>query len=336
MSEILVHVTRGSHIESRHHGDLVIVNGNGKILYAVGDPRRFTFWRSAAKPFQAIPFLESGGMEAFHIQPHELALMTSSHGGEPAHVDTILSILSKIGYDNTYLDCGIAAPMYSPAADTILRGGHTYQSTHNACSGKHASMLALGKLLGFSMENYLHADHPIQQIMKKTIAACCDMCPQDVVLAVDGCGVPVFGMGIDRMALAYARFSKPENYFEPVRADVLKEIRSAMTGNPFYVAGTNRLDTILMEVTKGRLVAKLGAEAVYNIGVVDEDLGICLKIDDGSYRAIDPVIIDVLNSLDLISKDEFQQLRSLWKPVVKNHRGEIIGELQPVFKLNKF
>ncbi len=336
MSEILVHVTRGSYVESRHHGDLAIVNGEGKLLYALGDPHRFTFWRSAAKPFQTIPFLEAGGIEAFHIQPHELALMTSSHGGEPAHVAALQSILSKIGYDASYLDCGIAAPMYNKAADHVLRSGHAYESTHNACSGKHSAMLALGKLLHIPMENYLHMEHPIQQIMRNTIAECCNMSPQDIAVAIDGCGVPVFGMGIHKMALAYARFSKPENYFPPERAQVLRTIQSAMTNHPFFVAGTTRLDTILMEVTKGRLVAKLGAEAVYNIGIINEDIGISLKIDDGSYRAIDPVIIDVLNKLDLLTMNEFCQLKALWKPQVKNHRGEAIGELHPVFELQKF
>ena len=150
-----------------------------------------------------------------------------------------------------------------------------------------------------------------------------------------GCGVPVFGMGIDKMALAYAKLSQPEGYFSNKRTIALRKILYAMTHYPYYVAGTDRLDTILMKVTKGRIVAKLGAEAVYCIGVVDQGIGICLKIDDGGYRAIDPVIIDVLNKLKLLSEEELEELKVLWRPSLKNHRKEIIGEIKPVFELKK-
>lgn len=333
MSEVLVHVTRGNYIESRHHGDLAVVDRDGKLLYAVGDPDRFTFWRSAAKPFQAAPFVEAGGIEHFQIEPHELALMTSSHGGEAKHVAALRSILHKIGCTEEQLDCGIAPPMHSKAAAEVLRGGDRYEVVHNPCSGKHAAMLALGKLLHLPMENYLHPHHPIQQIMLDTVAQCCHMKPKDIAVAIDGCGVPVFGMNISKMALAYARFSKPEGYFSQKRITALRTILAAMTNNPFYVAGTDRLDTALMEVTRGRIVAKLGAEAVYSVGIVDQGIGICLKIDDGAYRAIGPVIIEVLKRLDLITGEELKKLEDYWKPKLKNHRQEIIGELQPVFTL---
>ncbi len=335
MSELLVQVTRGGYVESRHYGDVAIINSSGKLLYRVGDPHRFTFWRSAAKPFQAIPFVEAGGIERYEISSEELALMTSSHGGEEAHVDAVRSILDKIHRKEEELDCGIAVPMHGETASKMLQQGKDYLPANNACSGKHTAMLALADLLSIPTENYIVADHLIQQMMHTVIAACCNMLPEEVKIAVDGCGVPVFGMGIDQMALAYARLTKPEDYFSQKRAEALRKILNAMVQHPFYVAGTDRLDTILMQVTKGRIVAKLGAEAVYNVGIVDQGIGICLKIDDGNYRAIDPVIIDILNSLGFITPEELKQLEHRWKPKLYNHRKDIIGELVPVFALSK-
>lgn len=335
MSELLVQVTRCGYVESRHYGDVAIINGDGKLLYKVGDPYRFTFWRSAAKPFQAIPLVESGGIEKYNITQEELALMTSSHGGEDAHVRAVRGILNKIHRKEAELDCGIAVPMHGDTASKLLREGKDYLSVNNACSGKHAAMLALGDLLSISTENYILADHPIQQMMHHVIAESCNMPLEEVKVAVDGCGVPVFGMGINEMALAYARLSKPESYFPPKRGAALRKILNAMIHHPFYVAGTDRLDTVLMQITNGRIVAKLGAESVYCVGIVDQGIGICLKIDDGNYRAIDPVIIDILKTLGFITPEEFKQLEPRWKPKLYNHRKDIIGELIPVFSLLK-
>ena len=335
MSEVLVHVTRGSFIESRHVGNLVVVNREGRLLYSIGDPHHFTFWRSAAKPFQAIPLVEGGGMEKFNFSGEELAIMTSSHGGEEKHMKAVRTILNKINKSEADLDCGIAAPMHSKSAAQLLRSGQSFMSVTNACSGKHAAMLTLAALLDLPMENYINPQHKIQQIMLDTIAQSCNMSTKDVVVAIDGCGVPVYGMSIDKMAMAYAKLSKPEGIVDDKRAIALRKILLAMTNHPYYVAGTDRLDTILMEVTKGKLVAKLGAESVYCIGIVDEGIGICLKIDDGGYRAIDPVIIEILKELNILTNSELNQLKAHWKPQLKNHRQDLIGELKPVFKLKK-
>ncbi len=335
MSEILVHVMRGDYVESRHHGDLAVIDASGKLLYSAGDPNRFSFWRSAAKPFQTIPFVEQGGIEEYNISGDELALMTASHGGEKKHVATLKNLLNKIHMTEDDLDCGVSAPMYQKAMVELLKDKEPFTAANNACSGKHSSMLALGELLKLPLENYIRPEHPIQKKMLETIAQVCDLDIKDIAIAIDGCGVPVFGLGINKMALAYAKLSKPEGLFDDNRAKALRKICSAMTNNPYYVAGTNRLDTILMEVTKGKLVAKLGAEAIYCIGVVDKGIGICLKVDDGNYRAIDPIIIEVLNELNLLTEDELTQLKDNERPKVKNHREEIIGEIKPVFKLTK-
>lgn len=336
MSEVLVHVMRGDFVESRHHGDIAIIDTQGKLLYSAGDPQRFTFWRSAAKPFQTIPLVENGGIEKYKITSEELALMTASHGGEIEHVNKVNSLLSKINKTEDDLDCGASAPMYPKAMVELLKSKQPYKATNNPCSGKHSAMLALAELLNIPMENYIHMDHPIQRLMLETIAQVCDLDTKEVAVAIDGCGVPVFGMGIDKMALSYARLSKPEDVFSKERSQALRKILQAMLNHPYYVAGTNRLDTVLMEVTKGKIVAKLGAEAVYCIGIVDKGIGICIKIDDGNYRAIDPVIIEILNELNLLTEEELEKLNHHWRPRIKNHRKEIIGEIKPVFQLKKY
>lgn len=331
MSQVLVHIVRGEVVEGCHHGDLVVVDWKNSILKQIGDPNRLTYWRSGAKPFQLLPLLERGGRERFGFTKEEIAVMVSSHGGEEHHVRVIKKILQKIGCQEDDLDCGFAPPLHSKTAKEVLRRGEEYTKFHHNCSGKHAGMLALIKLMGLSTKNYISKEHPIQKLMLANIAHCLEIPENQVKVAIDGCGVPVFGCPIRQMALAYAKLTVPEKAFTEEKAKAARMILEAMTTQPFYVAGTDRIDTVLMEITGGRVLAKLGAEAVYNVGIREQGIGICLKIDDGSFRAIDPVIIKLLNQMGFLTRNEFNLLEKLYRPLLKNHRGETIGYLEAVF-----
>lgn len=328
MSEVLVNVIRGGMVESRHRGDLVVVDSNGHLISSLGNPHTITFWRSAAKPFQAIPLVEEGGIEHFGLSEKELALITSSHSGEKEHTQAVIGILKKIGLTEEALDCGAAAPMNVAAAQNFLKNNQPFKPVHNACSGKHSGMLALCVLKGWPTAGYYHSDHPLQQETLKVIAEMTEVAPADIKIGIDGCGVPVFGLPISNMALAFARLSQPEGLAKEARVKALQRICRAMISYPFYVAGTNRLDTILMELTGGRLVAKLGAESVYCVGLVNEGMAFCLKIEDGNYRALDPVVIKTLHNLGWLTEEEFAKLQSRRRPPLKNHRGEVVGHLE--------
>lgn len=328
MSEPLVHVIRGGQIESIHRGDWVIVNTEGKILAHKGDPMKRTFWRSSAKPFQAIPTLAAGAAERFNLTTSEISILCSSHNGEPGHVETVRGILRKMGFDDAALDCGASMPMSLDAALETARRGESFSALQNPCSGKHSGMLALSLLKQWSTEGYISKDHPVQTTMLKSISESVSLPEEKIGLAIDGCGVPVFELPIFNMALAYARLSKPEDHYTGDELKAAKSIGSAMTSAPFYVAGTGRIDTAIMEVTKGRILAKLGAESVYCVSIMSQGIGIALKIEDGAYRAIDPVIIDLLLRMNAIDDKERAALASFERPLLKNHRKEVIGHLE--------
>lgn len=328
MSEPLVSVIRGGRVESVHRGDWVVVDIQGRILAHKGDPMKRTFWRSSAKPFQAIPTLEAGAEAHFSMTTEEISLLCASHNGEVRHVETALGLLEKLGLGADDLDCGAAQPMLLEAAFETIKRGESFSALQNPCSGKHSGMLALCLLKGWPLENYISKDHPVQRAMLKSIAHSVSMAEGDIGLAIDGCGVPVFELPIYNMALAYARLSQPEAYFKDAGLDAARRVASAMTNAPFFVAGTKRLDTNLMEVTKGRILAKLGAESVYCISLMSKGIGIVLKIEDGGYRGIDPVIIDLLRRMGVLSDDELEALSYHRRPLLKNHRKEVIGHLE--------
>lgn len=331
MSEILLNYTRAGKIESIHRGDIVAVDVKGKIIDSVGEPHRKMFWRSAAKPFQALPFVMQGGLEKFKITDEELALLVSSHSGEPMHVELVKHLLQKINLNEDALDCGAARPMSGKAAKVLVENKEKPQPVHNPCSGKHSGMLALGQLLGIPIVGYTNPEHEIQQKMHESVANCANIPKNELEIGIDGCGVPVFYLPLYNMSLAYARLSQPENGQWGTNEYAVRKIRDAMIAYPQIVAGTGRIDTVVSTITQGRIIAKIGAEAVYCLASVQDGIGITFKIEDGGYRAINPTVIGILKRLDLVSKSEYNLLIEKFPPVLKNHRGDVIGTVETLF-----
>lgn len=333
MSNTLVHVTRGNLVESLHRGDLAIVDFEGKLRFSVGSPRqKITFIRSSSKPIQALPILESGAADYFGLSEDELAIFCASHSGEPAHIDTVRSILKKIGLTESALQCGTHWSSHKPTADAMLLGGLNPQSIHCNCSGKHSGMLALAQYHRWDVSNYTEISHPVQQSMLQSMAAFAGISKEDIDLGIDGCGVPVFGLSVYHMALSFAKLARPE--LLPGRTkEAVKRITSAMMNHPFNVAGTGRLCTTLMTVGKGKIFAKSGAEAVYCVGLPELGLGVAIKIEDGGSRAIAPAVIEALKQIGALCSEQLQALKALHEPTNYNHRKDIIGETKAMFTL---
>lgn len=323
MSIELVHVLRGGKVESIHRGDVVAVNSEGKIMFSYGDPNKRTFWRSSAKPFQVLPLLRSGGYERFGFDLNELALMTASHGGEESHVKTVKNILNKIDKTIEDLDCGVSIPMHKKTYIEMLKNNSKFTPANNPCSGKHASMIAYGIINDYALENYIDKDHIIQKDMLQVISEMTDLEEGSIDIAIDGCGVPVFGLPIYNMALAYSRLIATNDVH-------MKRVVEAMTNHPYNVAGTDRLDTILMEETKGKVLAKLGAESVYCMSIKDKDVGIALKIEDGSYRGLDALVPSLLLKHMFINSEEYDRINKRLTLEIKNNRKEKVGIIESI------
>ena len=331
MSEVVLHYTRAGHVENIHRGDVAAVNCAGEVVHGVGNAYLPMFWRSAAKPFQALPFVKNGGLEKYNISEEELAILVSSHSGEENHVELVRGILKKLGLDETVLDCGVLRPLNGKAYKKLLLAGEPITAVHNQCSGKHSQIIALAIMLGVPVEGYIRPEHPAQKLIFKHVAMASKMPEEKLEIGIDGCGVPVFYLPLYNMALAYARLSTPKKGDWGEYELAATKIRDAMSKYPQVVSGTGRIDLAVPEVTKGRIIAKIGSDAVYCLAVKDEDLGIAFKIEDGSFAAITPMVIAVLKKFDLLTKDEADELDKKFPPTLKNHRGEIIGTIETVF-----
>jgi L-asparaginase II len=329
LSNARVEVLRGGLIESEHRVHIAVADGDGRLRALAGDVTRACFARSAVKPIQAVPLVADGVVERFGITERELAVCCGSHSGEPKHVDAVEGLLHRLGLGQEALACGPHAPFHQPSAQQLRARGLEPGKVHNNCSGKHAGMLALARARGWSTNGYHLMGHPVQQRMLEEMARWCACSPDDIPTAVDGCGVVTFGLSVAAMAGAFGRLSR-EARTGGNAADIV--VKSIMRW-PEYIAGTGRLCTRLIEVASGRMFAKTGAEGVYCAGVPGAELGIALKVEDGSKRAAEPALIAVLHALGLLSEAAMAELECFARPDVKNTRGEVVGGIRATIAL---
>ena len=318
-------VTRGPSVESHHRVHAAVVDASGALVGQARDPHMVTAWRSCAKPFQVMPFVESGGFDQVGWGDDELALACASHGGEPEHLAIAAAMLARVGLEEGDLACGPHEPL-SPRGLRLLRdSGARPSRLHNNCSGKHAAMLARAAITGWETTGYEREGHPVQAAILDTVAQWSDVPSARVEQAVDGCGVVVFGLPLEAMARSYARLAAAAE-----RGDEVPErIVHAMTTRPFLIGGTERFDSILMEETNGRVLAKVGAEGVHTVAVLDQQVGFAIKVEDGSSRAQHPAVLRLLQHLGALPDPLPPRLADLLVRAVRNTRGETVGEVRP-------
>jgi L-asparaginase II len=303
---------RGAVVESRHEVHVAVVDSAGKLVASAGDPDYNTFWRSAAKPFQAQPLVEDGVVERFGLKREDLALACASHSSEPGQVALVREFLQRIGCTERDLMCGPHRPLSDAVAKDYETRGMRLTAVYSNCSGKHTGMLALAKHHGWPTEFYARIEHPVQQRCLKAVAEYTDLARADIGIAVDGCGVACFALPLRNMALAYARLT-------PHSARIVE----AMLHHPELIAGTGRPCTEMMRGHPGRVVTKVGAEGVYSALLVREGLGVALKVVDGHSLASALAIAAVLSELGLRP-----QPSSLIRKPITNSRGETVGEMR--------
>jgi L-asparaginase II len=319
--DIDVVVTRGASVESLHRVSAAVVVDD-RLVASARNPDLRAYWRSCAKPFQILPFMEAGGPDELAWGADQIALACASHGGEPEHVAIAERMLTDLDLEEGDLACGASEPLSQRGQRILRESGGRPTRLHNNCSGKHAAMLARAKLAGWPTGGYDRLDHPVQQSIVASITRWSDVSNEDLVIARDGCGVPVFGTPLVAMARAFSRFAIAMRTGDelPLR------VGSAMLANPFLVGGTDRFDTVLMEEAPG-IFCKIGAEGVHAAAVVSAGIGIALKVEDGASRAQYPALLALLQNLGALPDPLPPRLAELARKPVRDTRHEVVGEI---------
>ncbi|GHI00662.1 asparaginase [Neobacillus kokaensis] len=329
----LVNVTRGNLIESSHKGHIAVVDAKGQLLYYAGDPNAVIFARSSMKPIQAIPVVETGAADHYEFSDADLSICCASHNGENMHTDRVVSMLSRAGMEDVCLKCGTHIPRWQDTYKELILAGKDVTPLYNNCSGKHSGMLVTAKHMNEPLENYYDLDHPVQQRILAAVSEMTEYPKEEIEIGIDGCGVPVHGLPLERLAYGYARMAQPDGLPE-TRQSAIKQITKAMVTAPEMVGGTERFCTDFMRVGQGRFIGKAGAEGVYCVGDLETGIGIAIKIEDGNARAAYPATMEVLKQLQLVTDQQIEELIKYYRPKLRNARNEEIGELIADFQLH--
>lgn len=327
-SELLVEVTRNGIVESRHSGIAVVCDHKGAVLESWGDIDTLVFPRSALKPFLAIDVIESGASERYSLSDSELSLMCASHQGEEIHVKKVSEWLNRIGLSPDHLACGIALPDDQENAHKLIASGKKGCRLHHNCSGKHAGFLTTALHLNMPLKDYHLAEHPLQRLSLATVSKLAGADIKQYPSGIDGCGFPAITMPLLCLARIVARFSIPKKLSEPY-AKAITRLHQALIREPYYVAGHGTVVSELNKITKGKVLAKTGAEGIITAALPERGLGIALKISDGSARARSVALLEILDQMEVLSDDEKIQLQSHIRPQIKNSRELIVGDIRP-------
>lgn len=322
----LVQVTRGYRVESIHCAEISVINNEGHEILGTENTSLKTYLRSSAKPFQATVLLDTKTDVFYGIPDEWIALTCASHNGEEIHANIVRSFLKKIGLDDSALQCGTHVPLVFTFGGYSGHVQESYSPAYHNCSGKHTGMLAVCRHLEKNVKTYLQFEHPVQKMILKKIEKYSG--EKDIHLALDGCTAPVFYVSVRGMARMYMHLAMGSD-------DNIERIRTIMTDYPYLIAGKGRFDTQIMEICKGKIAAKVGAEGVQGCAVKHPDgrrFGINIKIHDGNRRALAPLLIETLLSLDALTDTEIELLKPFHRPELRNHAGHIIGEIRPVFE----
>jgi L-asparaginase II len=321
---ILVEVTRGNRVESRHRGAIAVFDADGQSVFSAGDVDEPVYPRSAVKAIQALPLIESGAADAFGYGDRELALAQASHGGEPDHVATAAAMLHAADLDESALQCGTQWPTHSASAATLSAAGDKPSALHNNCSGKHAGFLAVARHSEFTIEDYVNPDHPVQKLVRDVMESLTGAAHTANYCGIDGCSIPTYTVPLSALATGFARFGSGRG-LAPERAIAARRIFDAATAEPFHIAGTGRFCSQAITATKGHALVKNGAEGVFCGTMPDAGLGIAIKCDDGASRAAETVMA---NLLLVLGRQDNATLRRWANPSLLNRRDILIGEIR--------
>jgi L-asparaginase II len=333
----LAAVPRGSAIESVHGGHIAVVDTAGRILWQTpGLDEEPVFFRSALKPIQAIPFVQSGAAARSGLGARAIALACASHAGQPGHIALIRALLRTGRLSVDQLGCGVHPPLDPRAAAALIRAGRRPTALYHDCSGKHTAMLLACRERGWPVRGYLEPRHPLQREIKGLVADFTDLEKSAIISSRDGCNLPAHAVSLRRMAMAYARLADPAFWRKrglAERAAAVERITHAVRTHPWLVSGTGRADLRLMRAAGGRLFSKVGAEAVWCVGIPEAGLGLAMKIRDGTNRAAPAILAEALRQTCLLDATTCRRFLESAEQTIRTGDGAIVGTYRPVFKL---
>ncbi len=309
---LTIEVTRGNLVESVHQVVCVVADRKGYISHFSGNVDYVVSPRSSIKPLQAIPFVESGALDHFQLSDTHLVLACASHKAEKHHLETLQEWLTKIGQSESVFRCGPAAPTKSPIS-------------HN-CSGKHLGMITTALHLKIDPANYDRFEHPIQDLQRKFMSEIFNLDFSKLPFGGDGCGIPTYGVPLQKLALAMTLFVRDD--LPEKRKRTVARILSALKKHPEFLSSEGDFVHKLIHVSQGRAIVKPGAEGSYTGILPEKGYAFALKVIDGNNRAAELASILLCQLLGGVTPQEGEALKEYFEPSILDSRGQKVGTIR--------
>ena len=328
----IAYSTRGGQVENVFYGSIAVVDRSGALIARVGDVDAPIFTRSALKPLQALPLVANPRFAEYGLTAKEIALLCSSHNGEPIHAETAGRLLAKVGLTDAALQCGNHVPYWYKTNDVAPEPGKRWSSLFHNCSGKHSGMLLQAKLLSAATETYLESDNPVQLAIRDAVAyACGEPDPAAMVSGTDGCSAPNFAVSLTALARAFSWLARPED--DARYGSAPRHLFEAMAAHPEMVSGEGRNDLALAKAGRGDWANKVGADGVQTLASRSRGIGIAAKVSDGNPKALMLAFCSVLEQLGMLDDAARGELGHWMDVPIKSVRGIEVGRFEPHVRL---
>ena len=321
--------SRGGYFDLVHHGYICIVNEHSKVLWSLGDSEDMVFYRSASKPIQALPVFAMGLDRLYGLTEEQSVILSASHLGMPFHVAAVESILEKMGLSEDILCMKPTVPGDMASNEQRIRAGLPPRKVYHNCSGKHCALLMIQQALGGKVEDYWKVDTPVHRRVEQTIKTMSET--DHVQVGVDGCGVPVFAVGMRNIAAAYKNLACIDTiHDDSLQAAAAENVRR-IGRYPHMIRGA-QLCTAMNE--DPNIIAKGGANGVYGFGLKKQRLGVAFKLVDGTEASWPFIAMEILRSLGALTEEHRARLEKLGTEYLRNDNGDIVGQRQALFEIN--
>lgn len=323
-SPVIVEEYRGGKVENIHQGIICIVNDKKEVIYEKGNIESHVYYRSAMKPIQAIPIFSTNIIEKYKLNQQEAALFTASQRGEKYHQEALEVLIKKLGLSEEMLICDASYPLNDKPKEQYIWDHKPKRKLLHNCTGKHLGFLAYAKEKGYELSNYDAPDHPLQKEILKQLVNLSETPIDNINSAVDGCGVPVYGVPLRNMAISYLKFVAPELIGDEQVAQAVTQIGEVMNAHPEIVASHNFICTALLE--DENIIAKGGAQGVYCLALKKERISIALKVLSGSELVWPVLVAALLEKLNYSNRETIVRLLAIRPKAIFNDSGKAIVE----------
>lgn len=350
VAPILARGLRDGFEERAHRGDIVEVDLAGRVIRAIGDPDRPVFLGPVAHPFGVAALIDAGGLEAFQLEPQEIALMAGSHSGEDLHVRTLQGVLRRATLTQALLAIRAEGmPLDQLTAARLARDGERPGPVRHMCSGQHVVAILISKLGGWETMGYWMPEHPAQVAIRAAVAAGLGVRQAELRPVTDSCGLPGWGVPLRTVAGAFAALGQatalPPADPRAGLAPALALVRDAMLAHPDMVGGArDRLDTSLMKELPGRIVSVSALERLRVVAALPDPKargtrtagsGVAIRIEDGGAdpRAGWSVTVEALAQSGLLDPASLRALGRYHRPTTRDPNGTQDSETVAAFDL---